>query len=214
LGQKTNPIGLRLGINREWESVWFDEKNFAESLREDIILRKYIDSKLGSASISNIHISRTAKKIVLTIHTARPGIVIGKGGSEVEALKKDLKKLMGYNVQINVNEIKRPALKAKLVGQNIAQQLEKKVNYRRAVKKAIQSTMSMGAEGIRVCVSGRLNGVDIARCETYREGRVPLHTLRADIDYSLVEALTTFGLIGIKVWIYKGEIRTMKGGDS
>ncbi len=214
MGQKTNPIGLRLGINREWESVWFDEKNFAESLREDIILRKYIDSKLGSASISNIHISRTAKKIVLTIHTARPGIVIGKGGSEVEALKKDLKKLMGYNVQINVNEIKRPALKAKLVGQNIAQQLEKKVNYRRAVKKAIQSTMSMGAEGIRVCVSGRLNGVDIARCETYREGRVPLHTLRADIDYSLVEALTTFGLIGIKVWIYKGEIRTMKGGDS
>tara|TARA_Y100000590_G_C15588540_1_gene965115 strand:+ start:577 stop:1218 length:642 start_codon:yes stop_codon:yes gene_type:complete len=211
LGQKTNPIGLRLGINREWESVWFDEKNFAESLREDIILRKYIDSKLGSASISNIHISRTAKKIVLTIHTARPGIVIGKGGSEVEALKKDLKKLMGYNVQINVNEIKRPALKAKLVGQNIAQQLEKKVNYRRAVKKAIQSTMSMGAEGIRVCVSGRLNGVDIARCETYREGRVPLHTLRANIDYSLVEALTTFGLIGIKVWIYKGEIRTMKG---
>ena len=214
MGQKTNPIGLRLGINREWESVWFDEKNFAESLREDIILRKYIDSKLGSASISNIHISRTAKKIVLTIHTARPGIVIGKGGSEVEALKKDLRKLMGYNVQINVNEIKRPALKAKLVGQNIAQQLEKKVNYRRAVKKAIQSTMSMGAEGIRVCVSGRLNGVDIARCETYREGRVPLHTLRADIDYSLVEALTTFGLIGIKVWIYKGEIRTMKGGDS
>ena len=214
MGQKTNPIGLRLGINREWESVWFDEKNFAESLREDIILRKYIDSKLGSASISNIHISRTAKKIVLTIYTARPGIVIGKGGSEVEALKKDLRKLMGYNVQINVNEIKRPALKAKLVGQNIAQQLEKKVNYRRAVKKAIQSTMSMGAEGIRVCVSGRLNGVDIARCETYREGRVPLHTLRADIDYSLVEALTTFGLIGIKVWIYKGEIRTMKGGDS
>ena len=211
MGQKTNPIGLRLGINREWESVWFDEKNFAESLREDIILRKYIDSKLGSASISNINISRTAKKIVLTIHTARPGIVIGKGGSEVEALKKDLKKLMGYNVEINVNGIKRPALKAKLVGQNIAQQLEKKVNYRRAVKKAIQSTMSMGAEGIRVCVSGRLNGVDIARCETYREGRVPLHTLRADIDYSLVEALTTFGLIGIKVWIYKGEIRTMKG---
>ena len=211
MGQKTNPIGLRLGINRDWESVWFDEKNFAESLREDIILRKYIDNKLSSASISNIHISRTAKKIVLTIHTARPGIVIGKGGVEVEGLKKELKKLMGYNIQINVNEIKRPALKAKLVGQNISQQLEKKVNYRRAVKKAIQSTMSMGAEGIRVCVSGRLNGVDIARCETYREGRVPLHTLRADIDYALVEALTTFGLIGIKVWIYKGEIRNMKG---
>ena len=207
MGQKTNPIGLRLGINRDWESVWFDEKNFAESLREDIILRKYIDNKLSSASISNIHISRTAKKIVLTIHTARPGIVIGKGGVEVEGLKKELKKLMGYNIQINVNEIKRPALKAKLVGQNISQQLEKKVNYRRAVKKAIQSTMSMGAEGIRVCVSGRLNGNEIARSETYREGRVPLHTLRAQIDYTLTESHTSYGIIGVKVWIYTGEKR-------
>ena len=207
MGQKTNPIGLRLGINRDWESTWIDEKNYAEKLQEDIILRNYIHSRMNRASVSNIKISRTAKKVVLTIFTARPGIVIGRGGSEVENLKNELKKLMGYDVQINVSEIKRPGLKAELVGQNIAQQLEKKVNYRRAVKKAIQSTISMGAEGIRVCVSGRLNGTDIARSETYREGRVPLHTLRADIDYAIVESLTTYGIIGVKVWIYKGEIR-------
>ena len=207
MGQKVHPIGLRLGINRDWESTWFDEKNYAKKLHEDIIIRNYISSKLSRASIANIEISRTAKKVVVTVHTARPGIVIGRGGSEVESLKKDLKKLMAYDVQINVAEIKRPGLKAELVGQNVAQQLEKKVNFRRAIKKAIQSTMSMGAEGIRVCISGRLNGTDIARSETFREGRVPLHTLRADIDYALVEALTTYGIIGVKVWIYKGEIR-------
>jgi len=207
LGQKVHPIGLRLGINKDWESTWFDEKNYAKKLHEDIIIRNYISSKLSRASIANIEISRTAKKVVVTVHTARPGIVIGRGGSEVESLKKDLKKLMAYDVQINVAEIKRPGLKAELVGQNVAQQLEKKVNFRRAIKKAIQSTMSMGAEGIRVCISGRLNGTDIARSETFREGRVPLHTLRADIDYALVEALTTYGIIGVKVWIYKGEIR-------
>jgi small subunit ribosomal protein S3 len=207
LGQKVNPIGLRLGINKDWESTWFDEKNYAKKLHEDIIIRNYISSRLSRASIANIEISRTAKKVVVTVHTARPGIVIGRGGSEVENLKKELKKLMAYDVQINVAEIKRPGLKAELVGQNVAQQLEKKVNYRRAIKKAIQSTMSMGAEGIRVCISGRLNGTDIARSETFREGRVPLHTLRADIDYALVEALTTYGIIGVKVWVYKGEIR-------
>ena len=207
MGQKIHPIGLRLGINKDWESTWFDEKNYAKKLHEDIIIRNYISSRLSRASIANIEISRTAKKVVVTVHTARPGIVIGRGGSEVESLKKELKKLMAYDVQINVAEIKRPGLKAELVGQNIAQQLEKKVNYRRAIKKAIQSTMSMGAEGIRVCISGRLNGTDIARSETFREGRVPLHTLRADIDYALVEALTTYGIIGVKVWVYKGEIR-------
>ena len=207
MGQKVNPIGLRLGINKDWESTWFDEKNYAKKLHEDIIIRNYISSRLSRASIANIEISRTAKKVVVTVHTARPGIVIGRGGSEVENLKKELKKLMAYDVQINVAEIKRPGLKAELVGQNVAQQLEKKVNYRRAIKKAIQSTMSMGAEGIRVCISGRLNGADIARSETFREGRVPLHTLRADIDYALVEALTTYGIIGVKVWVYKGEIR-------
>ena len=207
MGQKVHPIGLRLGINKNWESTWFDEKNYAKKLHEDIIIRNYISSRLSRASIANIEISRTAKKVVVTVHTARPGIVIGRGGSEVESLKKELKKLMDYDVQINVVEIKRPGLKAELVGQNVAQQLEKKVNYRRAIKKSIQSTMSMGAEGIRICISGRLNGTDIARSETFREGRVPLHTLRADIDYALVEALTTYGIIGVKVWIYKGEIR-------
>ena len=207
MGQKVHPIGLRLGINKDWESTWFDEKNYAKKLHEDIIIRNYISSRLSRASIANIEISRTAKKVVVTVHTARPGIVIGRGGSEVESLKKELKKLMDYDVQINVVEIKRPGLKAELVGQNVAQQLEKKVNYRRAIKKSIQSTMSMGAEGIRVCISGRLNGTDIARSETFREGRVPLHTLRADIDYALVEALTTYGIIGVKVWVYKGEIR-------
>jgi len=207
LGQKVHPIGLRLGINKDWESTWFDEKNYARKLQDDIIIRNYINSRLSRASVSNVEISRTAKKVVVTVHTARPGIVIGRGGTEVESLKKELKNLMSYDVQVNVTEIKRPGLKSELVGQNIAQQLEKKVNYRRAIKKAIQSTMSMGAEGIRVCISGRLNGTDIARSETFREGRVPLHTLRADIDYALVEALTTYGIIGVKVWVYKGEIR-------
>ena len=174
---------------------------------EDIILRNYINNRLGHASISRIEISRTPKRVSVTIHTARPGIVIGRGGSEVEALKKELKKFMGYDVNINVSEIKRPGLRAELVGQNIAQQLEKKMNYRRAVKKAIQSTMSMGAEGIRVCVSGRLNGNEIARSETYREGRVPLHTLRALIDYTITESHTSYGIIGVKVWIYTGEKR-------
>ena len=207
MGQKTNPIGLRLGINRNWDSVWFDEKNYAAKLHEDIILRNYINNRLSHASISRIEISRTPKRVTVTIHTARPGIVIGRGGTEVEELKAELKKYMGYDVNINVSEIKRPGLRAELVGQNIAQQLEKKVNYRRAVKKAIQSTMSMGAEGIRVCVAGRLNGNEIARRETYREGRVPLHTLRANIDYTNTESHTSYGVIGVKVWIYTGEKR-------
>ena len=207
MGQKTNPIGLRLGINREWDSIWFDEKDYAAKLHEDIVLRNYINNRLSHASISRIQISRTPKRVSVTIHTARPGIVIGRGGTEVESLKVEIKKFMGYDVNINVSEIKRPGLRAELVGQNIAQQLEKKVNYRRAVKKAIQSTISMGAEGIRVCVSGRLNGNEIARSETYREGRVPLHTLRSQIDYALCESFTSYGIIGVKVWIYTGEKR-------
>ncbi len=204
MGQKTNPIGLRLGINRTWDSVWFDEKNYAEKLHEDIILRKYIRNRLNHASIARIELSRTPKRVTITIHTARPGIVIGRGGTEVEQLKTELKKFIGYDVNINVSEIKRAGLRAELVGQNIAQQLEKKVNYRRAVKKAIQATMSMGADGIRVCISGRLNGTEIARTETYREGKVPLHTLRVDIDYACVESHTTYGVIGVKVWISNG----------
>ena len=205
MGQKTNPIGLRLGINRAWDSIWFDEKNFADRLKEDIILRKYIFNKYATASVSKIEISRTSKKVSVTVHTARPGLVIGKGGSEVDLLKKELKKLIGYQVLVNISEVKRPALVAALVGQNIAQQIVKKINYRRAVKKSIQATMAIGAEGIRVCVAGRLNGAEIARRETFREGRVPLHTLRAKIDYAHVEANTTYGIIGIKVWIYNEE---------
>ena len=201
LGQKSNPIGLRLGINREWDSVWFDEKAYAQRLNEDLAIRKFIEKKLSGASISRVVITRPSNEIHVTIHTSRPGIVIGRGGSEVESLKNDLKKIIKENVKINVSEIKRPALRAKLVGQNIAQQLEKKVNYRRAVKKAIQTTTSMGAAGIRVCISGRLNGAEIARSETFREGRVPFHTLRANIDYALTEAYTTYGIIGLKVWI-------------
>ena len=207
MGQKTNPIGLRLGINKTWDSIWYDERNFAEKLHEDIIIRNYINKKLKDASLSKIKIERTAKNITITISTSRPGIVIGKGGVEVEALKKSLSKLIGYETNVNVAEIKRPALSSCLVGQNIAQQLEKKINYRRSVKKAIQSTMSMGAEGIKIRVAGRLNGIDIARAETFKEGRIPLHTLRSNIDYSHVEALTTYGIIGVKVWIFKGEIR-------
>ena len=207
MGQKVNPIGLRLGINRGWDSVWFDEKKFAERINEDILIRRYIENRFNRASLSKISINRKPSKTLVTISTARPGLVIGKGGSEVELVKKALKNLLGYPVQVNVDEIKRPGLIAQLVGQNIAQQLEKKVNYRRAVKKSIQTSMSMGAQGIRVCISGRLNGAEIARSETFRDGRVPLHTLRANIDYALVEANTTYGIIGVKVWIFKGEIR-------
>ena len=208
MGQKVNPIGFRLGVNRGWDSVWFDEKNFASRVNEDILIRHYLNRRFSRSSIANILISRKPYKNTITVSTSRPGLIIGKGGSEIEIVKKQLKKMLGYsNLQINVNEIKRPGLSAELVGQNIAQQLEKKVNYRRAVKKSIQTTMSMGAQGIRVGIAGRLNGAEIARGETFRDGRVPLHTLRADIDYALVEANTTYGIIGVKVWIFKGEIR-------
>ena len=206
MGQKSNPIGLRLGINRGWDSVWYDEKNFSDRIKEDLVIRNYIYTKYPTASISTLEISRTSERATVTINTARPGLIIGKGGSEVDLLKKNLNKLIGHEVQVNVSEIKRPALVAKLVGQNISQQLEKKVNYRRAVKKSIQSTMQLGAAGIRVCISGRLNGAEIARSETFREGRVPLHTLRSNIDYALSEANTTYGIIGLKVWIFNDKV--------
>tara|TARA_S200000501_G_scaffold245021_1_gene229403 strand:+ start:19174 stop:19788 length:615 start_codon:yes stop_codon:yes gene_type:complete len=202
LGQKANPIGLRLGINRDWDSTWFDEKHYADRLKEDIVLRRYILKKYKTASVARVQISRTSTKVSITINTARPGLIIGKSGSEVDSLKKELNKLVGHEVSVNVFEIKRPALVSSLVGESIAQQIEKKVNYRRAVKKAIQSTISMGARGIRVRVAGRLNGAEIARQETFKEGQIPLHTLRAKIDYAHVEANTTYGIIGIKVWIY------------
>ena len=213
MGQKVNPIGLRLGINRSWDSIWFaKKKQYGKLLIEDFKIREYIRKNIVNSGVSQVIIERTSKKCIVSIHTSRPGFVIGKKGSDVDKIKKNLSKISSSEISLNIKEVKKPELNAFLVAENIAQQLEKKVNYRRAVKKAIQSTMSMGAEGIRVCVSGRLNGVDIARCETYREGRVPLHTLRADIDYCLVEALTTFGLIGIKVWIFKGEIRKRDQG--
>ncbi len=205
MGQKTHPIGFRLGFNKEWSSNWFDEKNFSAKLSEDIHLRKYILKRLSNAGVSKVDIHRTSKKITVTINTSRPGIVIGKKGGEVDLLKMELQQLAKTDVQVNVTEIKRPELDATLVGQNIAAQISKKVSYRRAIKKAIQSTMRMGAQGIRVQCSGRLGGAEMSRRETRREGRVPLHTLRADIDYASVTADTTYGCIGVKVWICNGE---------
>lgn len=205
MGQKTHPIGFRLGINKPWLSTWFESGSFAEKLNEDMTLRRYINHRLANAGISRIEISRTAKKVTLTIHTSRPGIVIGRGGEEVERLRSEIRRLLGQEVQLNVSEVKRPELDARLVGDSIAQQLLKKISFRRAAKKSIQATMRMGAEGIRICLSGRLGGSEMSRTETFREGRVPLHTIRADIDYAVVEAKTTYGTIGVKVWICNGE---------
>ena len=206
MGQKTHPIGFRLGVIKSWSSNWFDEKNFAENLDEDITLRKYIRKRLPNAGISKIELNRTSKKITITIHTSRPGIVIGKGGSEVDQLREEIKSITEIDVQINVNEVKRPELDAYLVADNIARQLERKISFRRVIKKAIQSTMRMGAEGIRIRAAGRLGGSEMARIENYHEGRVPLHTLRADIDFATIIANTTYGSIGIKVWICNGEV--------
>jgi len=205
LGQKTHPVGFRLGFNKTWSSNWFDEKNFADKLNEDILLRKYIHKRLAHAAVDKIDIQRTSKKITISISTARPGIVIGRKGEEVDRLREEIRRLTNREIQINVNEIKRPELSARLVGRNIGDQLVKKIAFRRAAKKAIQSTMRMGAEGIKVTVSGRLGGAEMSRTETFHEGRVPLHTLRSDIDYALVEAHTTYGVIGVKVWICNGE---------
>jgi small subunit ribosomal protein S3 len=206
MGQKINPVGLRLGIVRGWDSSWFGGKNFSDKLVEDEKIRKYISARIQKGGISKVVIERTLKRITLTIHTARPGVVIGKGGTEVDKIKEELKKLTGKDVQINIYEIKRPEMDAKLVGESIAQQLEARISYRRAMKQSIASTMRVGAEGIKVKLSGRLAGADMARTEQYKEGRIPLHTLRADIDYALSEAQTVYGKIGIKVWIFKGEI--------
>ncbi len=206
MGQKTHPIGFRLGINRDWESNWFDEKKFAGVLGEDLMLRKYIRTRLQRAGVSSINIHRTAQKISLTIHTARPGIVIGRKGQEVDKLKEELQRLTNKDVQLNIQEIKRPELDAYLVAENIAHQLVQKISFRRAMKKAITSTMRMGAQGIRVICSGRLGGAEMARKEQYKEGRIPLHTLRADIDFARATAKTTYGTIGVKVWICRGEL--------
>ncbi len=206
MGQKTNPIGIRLGINKSWKSLWFDEKNFSKKLKEDLMLRKYVSNRLPNAGISQIEIKRTPKRITLTIYTARPGIVIGKKGAEVDKLKEELQRVTSQEIQLNIHEIKRPELDAYLVAENVVRQLESKVSFRRAMKRAITATMRMGAEGIRISCSGRLGGAEMARREQYKEGRIPLHTLRADIDYAQVVATTTYGTIGVKVWICKGEI--------
>lgn len=206
MGQKANPIGLRLGIIKGWDSNWYGGKDFSEKLVEDHKIRKYLKARLAKASISKIIIERTVKIITVTINTSRPGIIIGKGGQEVDKVKEELKKITKKDVQINIFEIKRPELDARLVADSIARQIEGRISFRRAVKMAVASTMRMGAEGIKVKCSGRLGGAEMARVESYKDGRTPLHTLRADIDYALTEAHTTYGRIGIKVWICKGEI--------
>lgn len=206
MGQKINPVGFRLGIVRGWDSNWFGGKNFSDKLVEDQKIRDYVDARIQKGGIAKVVIERTLKRITLTIHTARPGVVIGKGGTEVDKIKEELKKLTGKDVQINIFEIKRPELDAKLVGESIAQQIEARISYKRAMKQAIASAIRVGAEGIKIKTSGRLAGADMARTEQYKEGRIPLHTLRADIDYAISEAQTVYGKIGIKVWIFKGEV--------
>lgn len=226
MGQKAHPIGNRLGIIRGWDSNWYGGRFYAEKLVEDEKIRQYLYARLSKGGISKIVIERTLKLITITINTARPGIIIGKGGSEVDKLKEELKKITKKDVQINIFEIKRPELDAQLVGETIARQLEGRVSFRRAIKTAIASTMRMGAEGIKVMISGRLAGADMARTEQYKEGRTPLHTFRADIDYGIAEAQTTYGKLGVKVWICKGEkfgkvdlspnigLQAQKGGQS
>lgn len=204
MGQKINPIALRLGYIRGWESNWYGDKDFAEKLKEDHEVRKYIEARLPKGGISKIVIERTLKRVTVTIHTARPGIVIGKAGAEVDKLREELKRLTDKDVQINIFEIKRPELDAKLVAKNIASQLQARISFRRAMKMSIASTMRLGADGIKIKCSGRLGGAEMARSEVYKDGRIPLHTFRADIDYALVEAQTIYGKIGVKVWICKG----------
>lgn len=206
MGQKTNPIGNRLGFIIGWDSNWYGGKDYSAKIVEDDKIRKYITTRLRKASVSKVIIERTLKLVTITINTARPGVIIGKGGSEVDKLKEELKKITGKEIQINIFEIKRPELDAQLVADGIARQIEGRVSFRRAVKMAIASTMRMGAEGIKIKVSGRLNGAEMARSEQYKDGRTPLHTFRADIDYALSEAHTTYGRIGVKVWICKGEV--------
>ncbi len=218
MGQKVNPIGMRIGVIRDWESRWYAGKDYADLLHEDLRVREYIAKRLKDSSVSKVEIERAANRLNVTIHTAKPGMVIGKGGTEVEALRKALNSLTGKRVHINILEIKKADIDAKLVAENIARQLENRVSFRRAQKQVIQRAMRAGAKGIKTMVSGRLGGADIARSESYSEGTVPLHTLRADIDYATAEADTTYGKLGVKVWIYRGEVlptkkKTEEGGN-
>jgi small subunit ribosomal protein S3 len=206
VGQKVSPVGLRIGVIRDWESKWYADKEFGTLLMEDVKIREYLKNKLKDSAVSHIDIERAANRVNVTIHTAKPGMVIGKGGSEVEVIRNHISKMSGKKVHINIAEIKNPELDAILVAESIAQQLERRISFRRAMKQAIQRTMRAGAKGIKTGVSGRLGGAEIARSEGYSEGTVPLHTLRADIDYGTAEAHTTYGRIGVKVWIYRGEV--------
>lgn len=206
MGQKINPIGLRVGINRTWDSRWYAGRDYAKKLVEDLKLREYIREELKAAGISRVIIERAAKNTRVTIYTARPGVIIGKKGADIEKLRQQLSSRAGGEVSLNIVEIRKPELDAQLVAEGVCQQLERRVSFRRAMKRAVQSSLRFGAQGIRINVSGRLGGADIARTEWYREGRVPLHTLRADLDYGFSEAMTTFGIIGVKVWLYKGDI--------
>jgi small subunit ribosomal protein S3 len=213
MGQKVHPTGIRLGISKDWNSTWFANKgDYAEQLISDIEVRTFLQKRLAQAAVSRIQIERPAKSARITIHTARPGIVIGKKGEDIETLRREVSQLMGVPTHITVAEIRKPELDAQLVAEGISQQLERRIMFRRAMKRAVSNTMRLGALGIKVCVAGRLNGADIARSEWYREGRVPLHTLRADVDYGFVEAKTTYGILGVKVWIYKGEVFDLYDG--
>jgi|TARA_A100001015_G_scaffold222369_1_gene250430 small subunit ribosomal protein S3 len=206
MGQKVNPYGIRLGINKTWSSRWFSKKEYTKLLHQDLKIKSYVEKKLKNASISKINIERAAKKLRLSIYSSRPGIIIGKKGADIETLKKDLSEMSNLEVFLDIKEVRKPEVEAKLVAENIASQLEKRISFRRAMKKAVQSAMRLGAKGVKVVCSGRLGGAEIARTEKYHEGSVPLHTLRGDIDYSTAEAETTYGICGIKVWINKGEI--------
>ncbi len=206
MGQKVNPIGLRLGINRTWDSRWYADHDYAELLHQDLKLRDYLFERLSQAGISKVVIERPAKKARVTIHTARPGVVIGKKGADIDRLRADITKMTNSDVVLNIVEIRKPELDARLVAENIAQQLTRRIAFRRAMKRAVQSAIRLGAQGIRINCGGRLGGAEIARMEWYREGRVPLHTLRADVDYGMATALTSYGTCGVKVWVYKGEI--------
>lgn len=211
MGQKSNPVGLRLGIVRDWNSIWFsDTKNYAKKLIADLKVREYLNKALLQAAVSNIKIERPAENVKVTIYSARPGVVIGKKGEDIERLKKEVSKITGVPSHVTIEEVKKPELDSKLVAMSIAQQLEKRVMFRKAIKRAVQNAMKAGALGVKICVSGRLGGAEIARSEWCREGRVPLHTLRANIDYALYEAHTTYGVLGVKVWIFKGEVLSEK----
>jgi small subunit ribosomal protein S3 len=206
VGQKVHPKGLRVGIIKDWDAKWYADKDYTSLLHEDLRIRRYIKNKLFSAGVSKVEIERAASNVKVTVHTAKPGIVIGRGGTEVEKLRKELENMTDKKISVNIVEVKKPELDAQLVAENVASQLEKRISFRRAMKQAVGRTMRMGAEGIKISVAGRLGGAEIARTEWYSEGKVPLHTLRADIDYGFAEAMTTYGKLGVKVWIYKGEV--------